>query len=262
MPSTKHRFVSAKAPAADSTLVRSLNWNEEHDLKTLAASVYLGQDASGGGDVKELPIEARPGDDYTIMTKDAIEAAIAAAIANLKPFETGDFSSSFRASKTGGWVLCNGQTLNIGNGQSNHDLFIMLWGFTTALGPWPVVPTRGASAEADWTAGKQVPVPDATGCVLGMVDASGTVNSLLTSYGIKVGAENLYLTVENMPAHTHSSVTLTGSNSASTGGPVQGGTGGVTGSTGGDPAAVPPYSNTRPFNITQPTMGVNFFIKL
>ena len=267
MPTIKHKKTSAKADTANAALVRPSDWNNTHDMLTVAGSVYLGQNATGAGPVLELPITATSGDDFTLWTKAAIQAAITAAIAGYKPFATGDFSTSIATSKQG-WVLCNGQGLFLGNGQSNHDLFVMLWSLNG--NSWPVNPTRGTSAEQDWLDGKTVPVPDARGCVLGMVDTSGIVSNLIGTFGVKVGLAKVPIDITNVPAHDHGLLDpanmLFRGNLGGTGSgtPVQfdGVSNNRTTKTGGDPAASPPYDTPIPINVTQPTMGVNIFIKL
>jgi hypothetical protein len=55
MPSLKHKFTSLKADGGDATFVRPSNWNDDHDLVSDGASMYLGRDATGSGDVKARP---------------------------------------------------------------------------------------------------------------------------------------------------------------------------------------------------------------
>ena len=107
-------------------------------------------------------------------------------------------------------------------------------------------------------------VPDLRGRVVAAADAlGGTPASRLGSGatgGITggavpgaVGGEQSHVqTTAEMVAHTHSMNAVSGSNSSSTGGPVQGsGAAGTTGSTGSGTAA----------NITQPTIVTNYIIK-
>lgn len=57
MVSLKHKKLSGKADATDSTLVRPSAWNDEHDFKTTVDGVFLGRPAGAGpGDVQELPV--------------------------------------------------------------------------------------------------------------------------------------------------------------------------------------------------------------
>lgn len=264
MPTIKHKKVSAKGDLSNSSLVRPSDWNNDHDILTVGSSVYLGQTATGPGPVKELPIVAAPGDDYTMWTKAAIQAALTEAMIAARLFATGDVVASLAPSKPGGWILCNGQGLHISNGTTNHALFVMLWGFDGNT--WPVIPSRGASAEADWTAGKVVNVPDMRGCVLGMVDTSSLVNPLIIQLGHKSGDDTVSLTVPNLPTHTHAVPAKIGAGPTiltGVGGRSEDLTNdGTSGATGGDPAASPAFAVPVPVNVTQPTMATNFFIKL
>jgi microcystin-dependent protein len=276
MPSLKHKFTSLKADGGDATFVKPSDWNDEHDLVADGASMYLGRDATGSGNVQEIPVQGTGGGDSgTIYTKAAVDAAIAAAVAaavaGITPFATGDImpSVSPSASKAGGWVLCNGQGLFLGNGESNHALFLLLWAQTvpvsvSADGKWPVSPSRGLTAEADWLASKTVNVPDLRGTVLSMLDHAAGVNSLVAYYGIRVGAEKVPLTIPNLPAHDHTiPVMLPNLGGVGSGNSWwDGATTRNTGMTGGDPAAAPPFSAPVPVSVVQPTAGVNFFIKL
>ena len=273
MPSLKHKFISTKADGNNTTEVRPTNWNDEHDLKTVGASVYLGQNATGGGDVRELPIVATSGDDFTMWTKAAIQAAITAAINNYHAFSTGDIIASLATSKSGGWARCNGQQLFLGNGESNHALFLLLWEINGRT--WPVSPTRGTTAEADWLASKSINVPNMHGCVLGMVDGGANVNTLIAQFGVKVGTDKLFMTIPHMPQHDHGWVPREGNSTPSvSAGGVRGGDWEDPASPtlskgkarsepiGGDPDATPAFANPVPVNLTQPTVGVNYFIKL
>ena len=264
MPSVKHKKVSAKADSSDDQLIRPSEWNDDHNISTLTASVWLGQNATGPGPVKELPVESASGDDFTMMTKDAITAAISTAVANLKPFATGDLAASIAATKTGGWVLCNGQTLNKANGTSNHDLFVMLWAINGAT--WPVAPSRGTSAEGDWNSNKFIAVPDARGCVLGMLGTGTSVNNLIAQLGVRVGVDKGSLTVANLPAHDHGWIPREGSSTPSTSaGTVRGGTWADPSVANADNKGTARSEMTgsgTPVSVVQPTMGVNIFIKL
>lgn len=53
--SVKHKFVTAKPDAADATLVRASNWNDEHNV-TLAASSLLGRSKTSAGAMEEITL--------------------------------------------------------------------------------------------------------------------------------------------------------------------------------------------------------------
>lgn len=265
MVSLKHHFVSAKADGPDTTVVKPSDWNHEHDF-TVATKSVLGALAAGA--VAELPLEtAATGDDGTIWTKAQVQAAIAAIVAGIDIPTTGDLCATLAAAKPN-WILANGQTIgNVGSpatfaNAAAHNLFNLLWAINGAT--WPVVPSRGASALADWNAGHTIALPDARGCSLTMLDLGAGVNALVANLGVKVGRATRSLDITNIPSHTHplpypqSNATeqyLGGNGSGYSmwfNGSTQG-TGPAGGGTGGVPAA---------FDVTSPTIGANIFIKL
>ena len=93
-----------------------------------------------------------------------------------------------------GWVRLNGNT--IGNALSGaseranddaHALFVWLWGQDTGL-TLPVTPTRGASAESDWLANKQIALPDGRSAILGGTSTQGaTAKNLFAGVPLVVG---------------------------------------------------------------------------
>jgi hypothetical protein len=141
------------------------------------------------------------------MTKAAMDAAIAAALVGVDIPATGDLCATLAAAKPN-WLLLNGQTIGsvtspaaFANANA-HALFTLLWNINGAT--WPVLPTRGlVSADDDWNTGHIIAIPDARGCAIGMLDLAAGVNSLIALLGIKVGAQNHALVVEEMPPHTH-----------------------------------------------------------
>jgi hypothetical protein len=212
-----------------------------------------------------------------MYTKAAVDAAIAAAIAGIAIGDTGDLCASLRATKTG-WLMLNGQGIgNVGSGTdfanaSAQALFTLLWNING--GTWPIlnsatgVPARGASAAADWASVapyKKIPLPDARGCVLGMVDLGrGITPDLAVGLGLVIGNARRSLDITNIPSHVHGGVANPAGASGSGGGsgvPAVN-SGGNTSATGGDPAAVPPFSIPVPVDIVQPTMSDYIFIKL
>lgn len=257
----KHRFHSPKGDGSDSTLVRPSNWNDEHDLLTEAPSVYLGQDAAAAGQAKELPIVHAVGDDFTMYTKAAVDAAIAAAVAAFSGAQTGDITGSLASSKSGWLLLTAGQSIgNAGSGAAYANanaqaLFTLMWGLNGNT--WPISPTRGVSAAADWASTspfKVITLPDARGCVLGMLDYGRGLNGLLTSLGGVVGAASHMLTEPQLPPIPGGYINPNGVGPHIADAPV-GGTGqSLYQSTYG--------AGTEALWLVQPTMGVNLFIKL
>lgn len=254
---TKHSFHSGKGDGPDSTFVKPSDWNAEHTITVENTAVWLGRDASGPGAVQEFAIDhATPTDDFTMMTKAQVTAAIAAALAGVDIAVTGDLVATLAATKPG-WLLANGQSVgNVGStaafaNASAQNLFNMLWAINGAT--WPVLPTRGASAAADWAALKTVVSPDARGCVVGMVDLAAGVNALIATLGVKVGVDKRALLVSEMPSHEHP-------NGMTAGGPAILVTGGLTQIPTPIPTGV--VGGSQPSTIVQPTIGANIFIKL
>ena len=256
---TKHSFHTGKGDGADSTFVKPSDWNAEHDLTVEGGAVWLGRDPSGPGEPQEFAVDyALPDDDFTMMTKAQVQAAIAAAVAAIPPsgVATGDLSASLAAVKTG-WLLLNGQSIgNAGSAATYANLaaqplFNLLWAINANT--WPVLPARGADAAADWAALKTIAIPDARGCVIGMLDLAAGVNTLLIRLGTKYGEQDHTLTNAEIPPATGGIVNA-------------GGVGTPVGQTSGLPGSAL-YSYTGDYlghkhNIVQPTIGANIFIRL
>lgn len=119
-----------------------------------------------------------------------------------------------------GFVRLNGGT--IGNNLSGateranddaHDLFVWLWG-QDADGLMPVLPGRGASAESDWLANKQLTLVDAAGAVLGGITTMGRparnvltgvpfTRGTPTQVGAYMGEATHVLLETEMASHAH-----------------------------------------------------------
>ncbi|MEH2525871.1 MULTISPECIES: hypothetical protein [unclassified Bradyrhizobium] len=131
---------------------------------------------------------------------------------------TGDLKVRYDIAVIAGFVRANGRT--IGSSFSGateladataQALFQHLWLVDSTL---PVIPSRGATAAADWAANKQITLPDWRGCALAALDdmgnaASGRLTSTYfgvapTVLGARGGLENNVLTTDKMPAHYHS----------------------------------------------------------
>lgn len=176
-----------------------------------------------------------------------------------------------------GWLWQDGRT--IGNASSgataraNADcqaLFTALWS-STANTELAVSGGRGASAAADWAAGKTIALPDRRGRVgVGRDDMGGTAASRLTTAGSGIdgtklgaagGAETVALTAAQIPAHSHP---INNGNTyymlRSTGGAA-----GVTSGTGYIDTMTNTSNNTGgggAHNNTQPAIVCNYIIKL
>ena len=164
-----------------------------------------------------------------------------------------------------GYVRLNGLTIgSVTSGateRANADcqnLFQYLWGVDSTLA---VSGGRGASALADWTANKQMAVPDWRGYnVAGLDDMGNAAAGRLGAYfanptvlGSAGGAPSAALAAGNIPPHTHSGTTggMNASNPHSHG--VNGGTLGGTLSTsvqGGATFLAPVGTSTIGINAT------------
>jgi hypothetical protein len=263
IPLIKHKFHSDKGDGPDGTLVRPTDWNKEHSFD-LTGPAIIG--ALAAGPAQELPlVTTGVGDDGTIWTKDAIEAAIAAAVASASFWVTGDLSTSMVSSKPS-WLLCDGKT--IGNtlpgvadyiGPQYQNLFTLLWQLNASTWPvLPVPPGRGASALDDWNAAKMVPLPDARGAAFAQIDLAHGINTLVQKLGVVVGEQNHVLQNDELPQHAHATGPFgsTYSGNSAVGGlfgyMVGNNLSGITGNVG----------NYTPHNNVQPTMGVNLFIRI
>jgi microcystin-dependent protein len=197
-----------------------------------------------------------------IVAADATATAAAAdATAALALVPSGSVQMTIRATAPSGWLLLDGSTIGdsgsgAGNANAaNETLFGVLWD-SMADAQAPVSGGRGASAAADWAAGKTITLPDARGrAVIG----SGTGSSLTArTHGGTLGAETHTLSTVELPSHSHSLqgaqiVTTTGGGS----GPYAPGSGvgptiTSTSAAGGDGA----------HNNMQPSLALNLIVKL
>lgn len=121
-------------------------------------------------------------------------------------FETGDGQWTFRSTAKSGWLFVQGQTLgDTGSGatltgSTYEDLYEFFWDNLSDTYA-PVSTGRGASAAADWAAGKTITIPDAR-------DRAPFGVGTTWDLGETQGAESVTLLEANLPAHTHGSGTL------------------------------------------------------
>lgn len=124
-----------------------------------------------------------------------------------------------------GWVRANGRTIgNLDSGATElssadcYQLFKQRWNKLPEL---TVTGGRGISADADWLAGKTVPLPDARGrASVGRdsmgADAAGRITTATSANpdqsGFGFGAQTVALTEENNGPHAHAATTSTEGN--------------------------------------------------
>lgn len=131
-----------------------------------------------------------------------------------------------------GWVRANGRTIgDLGSGATERadadtsDLYTILWNDTLLT----VSGGRGASAAADFSAGKLITLPDYRGrALVGLADMGNSTSTRLdsitfatgnnTTLGSTAGAATTTLVEANIPSHTHDGVTSTASSHAHTAG--------------------------------------------
>jgi hypothetical protein len=187
----------------------------------------------------------------------------------LSPYQTGDYILSLSSNDRKGWLLCDDRTIGSSFSGATHlgniylPLFLTLWNsisslyvpiFTSSGSPT----TRGVSAIADFNADKRLALTTTLGRVLG---SSGVGAGLFSkSPGEFIGTETVTLVVSNLPPHQHNYNNWTNPENDVA---------------GGFPPGSPtinvqsPTTNgsehglaSTPFNISQPTLFLNCFIKL
>jgi hypothetical protein len=206
--------------------------------------------------------------------KDYVDNAIAAITPVPVPVPVGAIMPYILPTAPTGWVFLRGKTLGDGlsgaTERANDDcerLFKALWGAQSSSGVYmfAVHPSRGGSADADWTANRTIDMPDLRGVApVGMDNmGGGAARNLipsLTTLGGMVGEATHVLSGAEMPLHNHN----TDGNSlyanegtsyvspVSAGGPYIGYGVTATTNTGGNGA----------HNNVQPTIGVNYITPL
>ena len=129
-------------------------------------------------------------------------------------FETGDIRPSFRSTPKSGWVFVQGQVLgNIGSGATSagpvyEALYKFYWNnLNNTYAPVSLTgtpTTRGVSADADWTDGKTIKIPDSRNrSLIGVGDN--------WELGQAKGSDQVTVELENLPAE---SLTISGSTSS------------------------------------------------
>lgn len=112
--SLKHKFTSAKADSADTSLIRPSNWNDEHDL-TLASGKLLGRTTAGTGAAEEISagtgltlstgtLQVTPNTYQPLDTELTAIAGLASA-ADTAPYFTGSGSASLMTVTAAGRAL-------------------------------------------------------------------------------------------------------------------------------------------------------------
>lgn len=122
-------------------------------------------------------------------------------------WSTGDVKLTMKTSADAGWVFCNDGTIGKsgsgGTARANDDcqaLYALLWNNVSNTHA-PVTGGRGASAAADWGAGKTIALTKMLGRSLGIAGGGASLTS--RALGETLGAETHTLTTAQMPLHAH-----------------------------------------------------------
>lgn len=122
-------------------------------------------------------------------------------------FTTGDVKLTLKTVADSGWVMMNDGTIgNTGSGattRANADtnaLYVLLW-TNCADAEAPVSSGRGASAAADFAAGKTITLTKAMGRAFGVAGAGSGLTSRVL--GLATGTETTSLSIAQLAAHTH-----------------------------------------------------------
>lgn len=203
----KHPFNSPKGDGPDSTRVRPSNWNANHTMTISQANRYIGRDKSGAGAAQELPVvPIASADDGTIWTAAKVQEYVAAAISAVSSggIPMGTIVGSVVGTMPG-FLPLNGQTFGRVGSSSVYEsalyqnLYQYLWSLIT---PAIIVEGgKGASGLDDWNNGKSMFLPQSAGCVMGAEGLGGS--ALSAAWFTVVGADNVNISVDQLPAHKH-----------------------------------------------------------
>lgn len=175
---------------------------------------------------------------------------------------TGDIKTSLLSGAPLGWVAMNdGSIGNVGSLASNRanqdtfQLYKTIW--DGVLDAWaPVSTGRGATATADFIAGKTLTLPLSLGRALAGAGAGAGLTA--RALGQNSGSETHTQTIAEMPTHTHASpAPCTGFVTVRPGGNGMG-----NGNDRDQDPLTAPAGLGQPFTIMQPTSFFNVFIKL
>lgn len=122
-------------------------------------------------------------------------------------WSTGDVKLTMKTTADFGWLMCDDGTIgnsgSAGTTRAHEDcqaLFTLLWNNVNDTHA-PVASGRGASAAADWDAGKTIALTKMLGRALGIAGSGASLSA--RALGQTIGAETHALSVAEMPSHAH-----------------------------------------------------------
>ena len=134
-------------------------------------------------------------------------------------WSTGDVKLTYKSTPDAGWLMMS-DTTSIGNtgsgatftGGGYHNLFVLLW---NVIPSWAglVKPSRGGSAESDWSAGKTMDLPKTLGRALAIAGAGAGLTP--RALGELIGEEFHSLTAAENGPHDHIASGTTGTSNQS-----------------------------------------------
>lgn len=140
-------------------------------------------------------------------TNDQLAQAINIIAARHTGWSTGDVKLTLKGTADAGWILANdgtiGKTGSSATTRANDDceaLYTLIWNGVNNTHA-PVTGGRGASAAADWAAGKTIALTKMLGRSLAVAGGGSGLTARLL--GETLGAETHTLTAAQMPVHAH-----------------------------------------------------------
>lgn len=206
----------------------------------------------------------------------------AASVVTNTAFSTGDLKATHKAAADPSWILWTNGTIGDGSSgataRANADtqaLFFLYWNSYTNTN-CPVTGGRGVSASADFAAHKVIGIPLAAGRVVGVAGVSTGLTA--RTIGTFTGAEVIALSTTNLPPYTPTGAITNGAINISHNANVEG----FAGVTGGGSFSCPTGAlasitagqnqstfsgnaqggHSTPFSVMQPTIFINWMIKL